>query len=243
MVEKNPGPVSGTDPLRATLERLRNRPPAPAEVNGDDAAERARREQAVLRLAHQLGPRYAPGRVQPDGFELYHPDQGVALAAVKAFADGITARVEAGDGLLLHGPVGTGKDRLLAWLLYRAAWSGYAAAWVNGQTLFAESRDAMDTGRRESEFLAHWTAPRVLGISDPLPPAGAPSAWNLTLLGRLLDERYRALRPTWFTLNVAGSGEAERKLSAPVFDRIIDGAEVVPCFWPSYRKPRSGMRE
>jgi hypothetical protein len=110
------------------------------------------------------------------------------------------------------------------------------ARWIGGQELFGRIRDGMDTKEPEERLLAEWDKPKVIGISDPIPPAGSPSEWNVMQLYRLLDRRYRARKCTWISVNAISTDDADAKLSAPVFDRIRDGAVLVPCFWPSFRE-------
>jgi hypothetical protein len=81
-----------------------------------------------------------------------------------------------------------------------------------------------------------------LAISDPIPPVGEPTAWNLGQLYRLLDRRYRDLKQTWVTLNALSIEDADAKLSAPMFDRLREDAELFACFWPSFRERRKGMK-
>jgi hypothetical protein len=55
-------------------------------------------------------------------------------------------------------------------------------------------------------------------------------------LYRVLDRRYREVKPTWVTINAEDADDAKAKLGAPIFDRLKDNAELVPCFWPSFRE-------
>ena len=154
-------------------------------------------------------------------------------------AAGIGEFVTSSRGLVLLGTVGTGKDHLLAALLYAAARSGHSARWVNGQEVFGQFRDRIDTGKADEQHFRELCAPAVLGISDPIPPVGQAGAWDLGNLYRLLDRRYRAMKATWVTINAQSADDADAKLSEPVFDRLRDGAEIVTCCWPSYRERRN----
>jgi hypothetical protein len=67
-----------------------------------------------------------------------------------------------------------------------------------------------------------------------------PTDWSTSQLFRLFDNRYRNLKSTWATINALSIEDADEKLSAPVFDRLRDNAELFPCFWPSFReRPKS----
>lgn len=187
-------------------------------------------------LAADLGERYSRERTLLSRFDIYHPAQKESVEKVSRFITSAASNLAGGRGLVLYGAVGTGKDHLLAAAMYHLASAGVPVRWVNGQEIFGRFRDSMDSGVREDSLLKEWATPTVLGISDPIPPGGKPSDYNLMQLYRLLDRRYRMMRPTWISLNALSVEDADEKLSAPVFDRVRDGAEIVRCFWPSYRE-------
>lgn len=226
--------------LSKLLDRLRQAPRTSDEVHRHQLrdAERERR-YALAILQHDLGARYAPRRVADLAtFEIYDHRQTAAVDAIKRYAAHLGKHVAAGDGLVLYGAIGTGKDHLLAWLLYQAARKhGLTCRWLNGQEFYGQIRDRISRDESEAELMSRLCAPDVLAISDPSPPAGDASNWNLSQLYRALDRRYRALRPTWVTLNASTVEEADERLSAPVFDRLRDGAVLIPCFWESKREP------
>lgn len=206
-----------------------------------DSLSRSERTALCLKLRDDLGGRYDFARVQLEHYEVYHDQQTSVLARLNRLTPRLPEIVKAGCGLIFLGTVGTGKDHLLAAMLYLAAGRHeLKARWLNGQEFYGTLRDRMDSGRSEDEFLRRWTEPVILGISDPTPAVGRPSPWNLLQLGRLIDRRYRALRSTWITLNAVSVEEAEEKLTSPVFDRLKEGAEIFTCDWPSYRERRVG---
>lgn len=192
--------------------------------------------QALAGLSESIGSRYSRERTRLEEFEIYHDAQRVALAEVNRFIDGLAENIRDGRGLILYGPVGTGKDHLLAAALFSAAAASLHCLWMSGQEFYGRMRDVMDTGEREAKVMNAWALPSILAISDPIPPRGQVSEWNTSQLYRLLDKRYRNCRSTWVSLNAASEQDADEKLSAPVFDRLRDGATIVRCFWPSYRE-------
>lgn len=162
-------------------------------------------------------------------------------AAVKSEMQDIAADPAKVGNVFLYGSVGTGKDHLLAAALYAAAAAGLSASWVNGQEIYSRFRDIMDSGGSEERLLAEYVRPQVLGISDPIPPIvdpKKPKEWRTELLYRVIDGRYGDLKPTWITCNADSTADAEEKLSKAVFDRLRDGAVVLPCFWPSARREK-----
>jgi len=219
------------------MARLSSR--ATADDHDDDFDSRREMNNRMIHLAGRLGKRYHPTLASLDTFKVYHKAQQPALDALRAFAAGVKGAVEAGRGLVIYGTVGTGKDHLLAAVLYAAVRAGFSASWVNGQDIFGRFRDAMDSGESEAGVIREMADHAVLGISDPIPPVVDPSkpgAWRAELLYRVLDARYRQCKPTWVSLNAMSAEDADAKLSAPVFDRLRDDAALVPCFWPSYRE-------
>ncbi len=222
-------------------DAARLRPLAPHER----LEEIARR--CISTLAKQLGDRYTPARTSLAAYRIYDPsgEQAAALQRVTGFVDRMETMLRETRGLVLYGSVGTGKDYLLAAALYHVAGAGIPAGFVSGEDLYLRVRDSFDTGEREDAILHRLQEPVVLGISDPVGTRGELSDWNARVLARVLDRRYRAMRPTWLTLNATNEDDARKKLTPLIWDRFQDAAEIVPCFWQSFRSLRptaSGAR-
>jgi DNA replication protein DnaC len=199
---------------------------------------RLEREEQKLRLINKLGARYSPERTCLDTFQIYDPRQKPMLAKVRELD--LKSMTEEGRGLIFYGSVGTGKDYVLAGLVYRAFELGLSCDWLSGQEFYGGMRDLMGTRSRESAFFETFDSPDILAISDLVPPVGELSEWNTSQLYRLIDRRYRLLKPTWLTLNVADMGEADSVLSAPTLDRLQHGAVVIPFPWKSFRERKAG---
>lgn len=225
---------------KMTPEQLEEQDRRFAKLEAEEAARQTGNRLAALML--QLGNRYSPKLCSLDTFEVYCEAQRTAVNRLRSIQSRLSAFIGDGSGLVLFGAVGTGKDHLLAAMLYAAADLGLACKWVNGQEVYGRFRDAIEEGKVEREIIADLAAPDVLGISDPVPPSGNPSPYNLQQLYRLLDRRYRELKPTWITLNALSPEDADAKLSAQCFDRLRDGAEILRCFWPSYRERRTARK-
>jgi len=188
------------------------------------------------KLYEKFGRRYHPSLVSLDKYTVYAQTQPAALAAVRKARAEIAAIVDRGQPILFYGTWGTGKDFFMANLLYAACTVADRVEWFSAQEIYGEFRDAMSSKRLEKHILRPMLIPNVLGISDPIPPAGTPSPWNALSLYRVLDHRYRRRLCTWMTLNADNREEARRKLTPAVFERMIHEAIVVPCFWPSFRE-------
>jgi DNA replication protein DnaC len=199
------------------------------------AAERkVRRADCWRALVAGRGERYRDCRL--NNFEVTTEAQGSVRAVLVEFCQDINQNVGKGRGLILYGPKGTGKDHLAMACARAAVAACHSLAWVNGMDLFGTFRDAMGSGDRESELIARYTGADVLWISDPLPPAGALTEFQSQTLFRILDRRYSQRRGTWITVNVAKAVELEQRVGAQNFDRLRDGALVLSCNWPSYRR-------
>lgn len=238
MDTNNEIPVLGSE-AKSLLSRL-TKPVDETAFKEREEAERSKAsQQRVRQLSLRLGKRYSPALASLETFKVSNVEQKSALDRVKAILADLKTSIEEGRGLLLYGSVGTGKDHLLAAMLYAATLAGFDCQWVNGQEIFSSFRDNMDSGERESTLMSRFVTPHVLGISDPIPPLldpNKPNAWRAELLYRVLDARYRDCKPTWVTLNAKSPEDADAKLSEPVFDRLQDKAEFIACFWPSYRE-------
>lgn len=252
-MEKQPGSLtSATDTPRTfdetvtgVMDRLREKA---AQTKASPKVEPTEQERTAhgctARLAATLGRRYSAEACRLDTFRL-HGDkavaavQNVALAQLRAIQADLDPFLADGGGLMFYGGVGSGKDHLLAAMLYAAAARGVECRWVSGQELLGAFYDRMDTKRPDEDYFRELVAPQVLGVSDPLPPSGHAGDWDLRTFYRLVDRRYRVRKSTWLTINVATAEEADRCLSQPVFDRLVHDSVLIACLWPSFRGKRS----
>ena len=201
-----------------------------------DAAETDRRARLWESLSNAVGVRYAACSL--DGFKHYDRNQAAVVGQIRDYAGNLAERVAAGDGLVLMGRPGTGKDHLLAALMREATLDhGIDVHWINGQDFYGKARDRMDAdGESEAAMIAKLVKPKVLVISDPIPPVGPLSAFQMATLFRIIDGRYRQCRSTWISVNVIDDKEACERMGAAVVDRLTDGCLALWCNWESFRK-------
>ena len=192
-------------------------------------------------VAKQLGPRYAECTL--DNFDIYEekaterPSQGAVLAEIRRFAADMPKRLGTGGGVVLFGPPGTGKDHLLTALMYEAILRyGWTVKWTSGVGLSMQARELIRTKGSEVKFIKEHQRTFILTISDPVPPKGDASQYAADLIQRIVDRRYRDLKPTWVTLNVEDGAEAAKRLAGPIVDRLRHDSLTLECAWPSYRK-------
>lgn len=232
-------PSEVSNPFSAVLERLTPEHDEAIRAREAEAEQRqSAREQSarVNGLMQSLGRRYAACTL--DNYQCDRREQSAAVEALKRFAGEFPAAIDRGDGLVLYGPSGTGKDHLAAALLKLAVKSGKSALAIKGVELFGRVRDAIQENKSEHSLLVELLRPDVLLISDPVLDFAERTRFNLETLYRVVDGRYEAMKSTWVTLNVKEQGDAAAKLGNPIRDRLLDGSLVLFCNWPSYREGR-----
>jgi DNA replication protein DnaC len=225
------------DRLKQTVEEKRGENEAIIK-----AADRRKREVEVrinvAALHADMGDRYGVEQCAFGNYTVYDRVQNEVFETV-AHLD-VTKMIETGGGIILYGYPGTGKDHLMAAFMYKAiALHGYACRWINGRAWFALAKDKIiKEDKPERAMLKAEASPQILTIADPIPLSGAAiSNWNLDLLYQVIDERYRARRPTCVTINLQSEAAIRDALSGPVADRLLHNATLLRCSWPSYRRP------
>jgi DNA replication protein DnaC len=189
----------------------------------------------MLSIVQAAGDRYRGCRLET--FEVTTAYQKRVLAMVTEYGQNLTERRLERQGLVLFGPVGTGKDHLAYSLALTAAMQGMTVKWINGQSWFGRVRDAMDTSESEESIISEIERPDLAVISDPLPPIGDLTQHQATMFYRAIEARYCRGKITITTVNVADDAEADRRMGAATWDRLCHGAWKIHCAWPSYRKP------
>jgi DNA replication protein DnaC len=196
-------------------------------------------------LTRDLGRRYAPEVCSFDTYRVCHPGSGqrAVVDALRALAARLPESVSQGENLILAGTVGTGKDHLLAALLYSAASilrPALSCRHTTGEALYSEFRSTMRRdGDSERTVLDRCLTPKILGISDPYIASTPLSAWELGRLFAVVDGRSQQGWPTWVTANALTEEQLEEQLTTPVYDRLRDRALILWFDWPSYRTPRT----
>ncbi len=208
-----------------------------SELERKEKAERERRHENWLRIVGERGRRYAGCTL--DNFRCDHPRQRESVESMREYASQLHERVTNGDGVVLFGPPGTGKDHLLMALVMVAIRDhGLSVMWRNGLDLFADFRRSINDDS-EHDLVRPLIGADILAISDPIPPFGAVTEYQAGSIARIIDSRYSHCRPTWITVNTANRDEANQRLGSQAIDRLSHGALVLHCDWPTYRAPRN----
>lgn len=225
--------LSSLDPQKILLKRLetyrdklsqcqRQEDKWKSEVAEYDRRCRVRSWEA---FAEAIGRRYAACTF--DAFIASADVQREVLRQIREYAGAIEANCAIGRNVVLYGPVGTGKDHLLASLSRDAILEAGLSVWWSTGANVSDMNNVRGGGSG------------VVYISDPAPPGGASynAAKNLY---KIVDSAYRDSRPVWISINAKDRKQAAEMLGMQVIDRIWDERAVaLHCNWPSYRRPRT----
>lgn len=234
-------PVELKSALDSVLSQIRDKPVSSRVGDELAAQERSKRSAEWSYVVAKIGKRYAGCTL--GNFVATTPAQKQAVQQIGAYVGNWPVTFGEGRGLLLYGPSGTGKDHLaVAALAVAVKDHGATVACIDGQSLFERMRDSIDSETKERDVIRDYTTPHILMISDPLPQSGTVKDFQQSALWRIVDRRYRDMRPTWVTLNVKDEAEAQSRMGVQLVDRLTDGALCIHCNWPSYRKPAAVVK-
>lgn len=200
----------------------------------------------------------APQRLKLASFDTFVPQnqaQRDAVCKCQSYADDLD-NVRGGKGLLLYGPVGTGKTHLAVSIVRQLVSSQpeifgvrsmnniydpfepeYKGMYVSYLSV-VDLLDILRPGKEKKQSLADylWYRARTdnLVVLDDI-GAEKPSEWVEERLFTLIDSRYRMERATIFTTNCKGK-ELEAQLGARIVDRIFEMTDQVPVTGESHRR-------
>ncbi len=163
-----------------------------------------------------------------------------ALETCRSFAETVTST--SGGGLWLIGPPGTGKSHLAAAIathLIRERGTSACVHAVHELMRMLRARfgvkegsgwgDGLDT---VEQLLQHLGRMPLLVLDEIGVSRG--SDWEAEQLFTIVDDRYKNERPTILVSNLPAA-ELKPVLGDRVYDRLREGARIVPMMWPSHR--------
>jgi DNA replication protein DnaC len=206
------------------------------------ARERAERNAEIL--ARRLRISGIKKRFQEagfDNFEVTEPTQANIVAACRKFAE--TFDRDAGGGLWLIGPPGTGKTHLGCAMVDHVVRHGNMAATIRGvHEIMAMLRerwgvksgpawesDGIDT---ELELLDYLGRVPLLVLDEV--GIGRGNNEEMRILFGIIDARYGAQLPTILLSNLKPAGIKEA-VGDRSYDRLREGARLLALDWPSHR--------
>lgn len=225
------------DKLQATRERIAN---ATLEQIAAHLQRRMDEENTrrVDRWTERMkeSPRYVDCTI--DNFRISNPKQQIVINKLRDFASTLEEKIESGKNLVLAGNCGTGKDHCLFALMRHA----FITLGLTTQIRLWTGTRLIANAKANLPQPASRATREVIALSDPVLPGESVRFSTLSTLYQIVDEAYRRRWPIWCTLNASCREEMIAMLSAPVVDRLIDGAVILHFDWPSYRKPESVER-
>lgn len=146
---------------------------------------------------------------------------------VRRYVRDVDAHLDAGDGLWLYGPVGTGKTSLAMLVSKAALDAGHTVAIYSLPRLLAEIRTTFDEGSEQSytELLDRLTRVDLLHIDDV--GAEKTSPWVLEQLYAIINARYEEERSMIITTNLERDELAEQ-INERTVSRLEEMCEVLP---------------
>lgn len=211
-------------------------------------AERQRARIESIIGASGLGRRFLNRRF--DNYNLTEENtEGFTLA--KGYAEAFTLfkddqEIQEKNGLLIHGPKGTGKTHLAAAIANDLMRQGVPVVFATMIDLLAKIKDSFDrkAGASEEDILRLYKTCDLLIIDDL--GKEQPTEWALTKIYSIINARYEDYRPIIVTTNYAPDELVSRmtppsgdKMTADAtIDRIIEMTSAINLGGESWRSKR-----
>lgn len=135
-------------------------------------------------------------------------------------------------GLMLHGPVGTGKTHLVKGLLMKWAATGMTVSFTSVASLMDIFRDANTSGCGLHEVISISASPKLLALDDF--GAEKPTEWSQEKFLALLDARLRHARPLMITSNL-NSKQLRETYDIRILDRLKELVRFIHVPGESFR--------
>lgn len=206
----------------------------------EEADQSERRE----RIAQRVRLSGLAGRFLETGFgdyEATNPAQQKALQTCKDYA--ATVSFEGGNGLWLIGPPGTGKTHLGSSMVrYVIEERDRSAGIFSGREIIRMLRSTWGNKERgrtwdgrattEDDMIDDLGRMSLLVVDEI--GVGFGSESEHVQLFDVIDLRYKYRRPTVLLSNLPAKGLKEA-MGDRAYDRLREGAQVLPCNWDSHR--------
>lgn len=213
-----------------------------------DAIERAKNFERNQRYERYFSFSTLGKRFNSKSFENFNASAKTSAAVKKAkqFVNktlNATTDEERAQGLILIGPVGTGKSHLAA-ATFNALKESKACIFVNVPELLERIRASYSSKSNESEediinavkrcdvlILDDFGAERHKGDDD----------WATEKLFTIIDFRYRNMRPIFGTTNCTPDS-LEDKIGPRIMSRLREICDLTPCLGEDYRSRQAFER-
>ncbi len=154
---------------------------------------------------------------------------------VRRFVTNLDANLDAGHGLWLEGPSGTGKTSLATLVSLAARDAGRSFAIYSVPRILNELRRTFDDDSTVGnlELIDRLTAVELLQLDDL--GAERTNPWVLEQLYALIDARYEAQRSVIITTNL-GRDELVEQVGARVVSRLSEMCDPIPLYGEDRRR-------
>jgi DNA replication protein DnaC len=155
------------------------------------------------------------------------------VTATRRYAANIEDQLDAGRGLWLMGPVGTGKTTLAMLVSKAASDAGRSVAIYSLPRLLNEIRDTHRAERSHVDLLDRLTAVDLLHIDDV--GAQRTTDWVLEELYSIVNSRYEDKRSIVITTNILDREALCEQITARTVSRLTEMCDELPLLGHDHR--------
>lgn len=155
------------------------------------------------------------------------------VAPLREFGDGIDTELDAGRGLWLAGPVGTGKTTLGMLVCREAVLAGRTVAIYSLPSLLHAFKDTFDTDRSMADLLDRLSVVDLLFLDDV--GVEKSTAWVLEQLYVVVNSRYEQERSMVITTNMIDREALNEQVGERTVSRLSEMCEVHEIAGPDLR--------
>ena len=156
------------------------------------------------------------------------------MAAVMQYVEDLERNIKSGRGLILMGPVGTGKTSAAAAVLQFGLKNDYGGMFIGMSSLLDTIFTTKEKNRDEwVEFERRLRETTLLVIDDL--GTEKPDGWVQVKLDSIVSERYNRLKPIIVTTNLDANG-LKNTYTERIIDRLRQTSKLLTFPGPSLRE-------